>query len=152
MIARHRVKNSLIENSGRASVRQAHRATRTPLERPVHGTCVRDEILSSPWMSREELSRQQLAFEAIAVATRGDEVAERVRAAVRQRVHVVESGVREIEASGAVDTAPAAVAHRGALNGVFLVGGRQPAVTTRMGGDAWTKDAVIMPSGQFHLE
>jgi hypothetical protein len=102
-------------------------------------------------MPCEEFNRKELALQPIALGTSGNEVAEGMRTAVRQGVHMVESCSRELERLGAIDAAPAAITHRGALDRVFVVGCRQPAWTTGMRRCMWTKDSVIMPSGQFHL-
>jgi hypothetical protein len=90
--------------------------TRSPLERAMHGPCVANEIRSRPGMAREELVRQHVALQAIARSARGDEVAWRVRATSRDRVHVVERGHLQRQRNGAVDAASAAVPHGGSLD------------------------------------
>jgi hypothetical protein len=113
---------------------------------------VHDEVVTRPRVTHEEFNRQQLALEPVALAARGNEVAERVRSAMGQRIDMVESGVRELERGSAVHAAPAAIAHRGAFNRVLVVGGRDGPWTARVGGGVRTKSSVIVPSGQFHLE
>lgn len=87
-------------------------------------------------MPHEELDGKQLALEAITACAGGDEVAKRMRAAVSERIHMIERGVREFEGLGAVDAAATAVAHGRALNRVLVVGCRQATGTTGMGGSA----------------
>jgi hypothetical protein len=60
-------------------------------------TRVRDEVESRPRMAREEFSRQQIAFQAIAPRASEDDVAGSVRAAVGERMDVVESRRVELE-------------------------------------------------------
>ena len=103
-------------------------------------------------MPHEKLDREQFTLQAIAAHAGGDQVAKRVRAAMRKRVNVIESGVGEFERFSAVNAAPAAVAHRGALNRVLVVGGWKAPRPARVGGSgALTENSVIVPSGQFHL-
>jgi hypothetical protein len=102
----------------------------------MHRSRIHDEVVPGPWVAHEELDREQLALEAIAARTRGNEVAKGVRATVSEWIHMIERGVREFEGLGAVDTAATAVAHGGAFNRVLVVGCRQAAGTTGMGGSA----------------
>jgi hypothetical protein len=117
----------------------------------MYRACVHDEVMPGPGMPHEKHDREEFALEAVTGGTGGDQVPQRVRSAVSERVHVIERGVREFERFGAVDTAATAVAHGRALKGVLVVGGRKAAGTTGMGRRAGTKDSVIVPSGQFHL-
>jgi len=119
----------------------------------MHCARVEDEVQTRRGKSREELMRKQIALEAIATRACEDDVAGNVSAAVRQRLHVVECSEIELEPGGAVDAAPATVAHRSAFDGSFLVsrGNRLGAAS-----DAWRArkrhTMVEMPtSGQCHL-
>ena len=119
----------------------------------MHCARVENEVQSRPREAREEFSRKQIALEAIAARAGEDDVAGNVSAAVRQRLHMVECCEIELEPGGAVDTAPATVAHRGAFDGSFLMsGGNRLGATI----DAWCareRDTMVeMPtSGQCHL-
>src|SRR5215468_1118755 len=119
----------------------------------MHRARVEDEVETRRRKSREELVRKQIALEAIAARTCEDDVAGNVSAAMRQRLHVVECSEIELEPGGAVDAAPAAVAHRSAFDGSFLMskGNRLGAAS-----DAWCArerhTMVELPtSGQCHL-
>src|SRR5262245_53940126 len=119
----------------------------------MHGARVENEVQARPRESRKKLVRKKIALETIAARAGEDDVARNVRAAMRQRLHVVERSEIELEPGGAVDTAPAAVAHRSAFDGSFLMSGRN-----RLGAaiGAWCarkRDTMVeMPtSGQCHL-
>ena len=118
----------------------------------MHGARVGDEVLSRPRIAREELGRQQVSLQAIAARAGEDDVARRVSAAVRQRMHVVERREVEFEWRAAVHAAPAAVAHRGSFDRSLLWAGGDcfcPAADARR---AWEGDTVELPtSGQCHL-
>lgn len=84
---------------------------------------VRDEIEACPGISREEFGRQHVTLEPVASAARQHDVARHVGPTVRQRMHVIERGVIEIERRRAIDAAAAAVAHGGPLDRSLLVSG-----------------------------
>ena len=78
-----------------------------------------DEVRPGPRMADEELVGQQIALEAVAAVAGGDDVARRVGAAVCEWIDVIEGREPELERPGAVDAAPAAVAHGCALEGAL---------------------------------
>src|SRR3954462_14202380 len=112
----------------------------------MHCPRVRDEIETRPWVAGEEVRRQQVALEPVASPAREYEVARHVWAAVRQRVHVIERREIEFLRLGAVHAAPAAVAHGGSLDRVFLAG-RQNVPAPPRGDSGRTRKGhtVIMP-------
>ena len=61
----------------------------------MHRTSVRDEVEACPGVASEEFSRQQISFESIAGSARQNDVARSVRAAMSERIHVIQR--REIE-------------------------------------------------------
>lgn len=68
-------------------------------------------------------------------------------AAVRQRIDVIERREVELERFGAVHAAPAAVAHRRALDGPLLVTGWNVFVPARVdAGNAGEANTVIVPT------
>ena len=77
----------------------------------MHRARIGDEILARPRIAREKLRRQQITLETITPSARQDDVAWRVRTTMRQRMHMIERREVELELSGAVDAAPATVAH-----------------------------------------
>ena len=137
---------------GRGRIGQAHRSASATLERAVDGTGVDDEVHARPGKASEEVGWQHVALEPVAAAARSDEVARDVCAAFRERVHVVEGSDIELEGSGAIHAAAAAVTHRGALDRSFLrVWIQSPGVASDAG-DAWKGDAVTVSTpGQEHL-
>ena len=90
----------------------------------MHRPSMGDEVDPCPGISREEFRRQHVPLQPIASPAREHHVARHVRAAVRERMHVVERGVIEIERRGAVHTSAAAVTHGGSLDRSFLMSGR----------------------------
>lgn len=90
----------------------------------MHRSRMGDEVEPGPRMAGEEFRGQQVALEAIAARAGEDEVAGDVRAAVRERMDVVERGVVEIEQRGAVDAPTVAVPHRRVFDGALLMSGR----------------------------
>jgi hypothetical protein len=71
---------------------------------------------------------------------------------VRERLNVIERSEIELEPGGAVDTAPATVAHRGAFDGSFLMSGRNRLGAAIRTWCARERNTVEMPtSGQCHL-
>jgi len=87
----------------------------------VHGTGVLNEIEACPGVAREELCWEQVTFEAITAAARGDEITRRMDAALRERKNVIDGGDFEVERSGAIHAAPAAITHHGVFNSALLV-------------------------------
>src|ERR1043166_1909779 len=125
---------------------------RAALQRAMHGAGVEDEVQPCPRITGEELGGEQVALEAIAAGTCGDDVAGGVGTAVRQRMDVVERGELKVQRRGAVHTAPAAVAHRGALDGSLLVARANLLGATRDSRGSRKGDAVKRPTtGQCHL-
>jgi hypothetical protein len=49
----------------------------------MHGARIQDEIVAGPGVAHEELDRQELTFQSVAAHASGDEVPERMSAAVR---------------------------------------------------------------------
>src|SRR5689334_1321284 len=98
---------------------EADRLLRAAFQRSMDRSRVGDEVLACPRIASEELGRQQIAFEAIAGATREHDVAGNVRASMRQRVNVIERGEIEFQMSAAVYAATATVAHGRSLDGAF---------------------------------
>lgn len=87
----------------------------------MNGAGVGDEVLARPGIASEKFCRQKVALQTIARAAGEHDVSRRVRAAVGQRVHMVERREVEFERRATVDAASAAVAHRGSLDRSFLV-------------------------------
>lgn len=118
----------------------------------MHRTRVGDEVESGPGIASEKLRRQKITLQTIAARTRQDDVAGDVRSAMRQRMHVVQRRTIEFQSRTAVNAAPAAVAHRCALDRPLLWASGDwfcPAADTRRAGEG---DSVELPtSGQCHL-
>lgn len=70
---------------GSAGVREAHGAAGAALESTVYCAGIVDEIQPRPRIASEKLSWQEIAFEAITAAARGDKIAWRVHTALGQR-------------------------------------------------------------------
>src|SRR4051812_3038062 len=118
----------------------------------MNGTGVDDEVHAGPREPCEEIAREHVAFEPIASAAGGDEVAGDVRAALGERMHMVEGRDVELEGSGAVHTAPAAITHRGALDRTLLGEVIDAPRAAGNAGNAWEGDAVtVSTSRQGHL-
>jgi hypothetical protein len=118
----------------------------------MHGARIEDEIHPRPRIAHEEIGGKEIAFQAIAAHTGGDEVAGDVRSAFRQRVHVIERRDVELEGGSAIDAAPAAVTHRCALDRPLLRPEVDPLRPMRKVGYAWKGDAVALSTpGQGHL-
>jgi len=118
----------------------------------MHRASVQDEVRARPRETREEVSREHVALEAVAAAAGGDEVAGNVSTTLGQRVHMVECGDIEFEGGGAVHAAPAAITHCGALDRSLLSVGVQSPGVARDSGDAGKGDAVTLSTpGQGHL-
>lgn len=107
---------------------------------------VRDEIDPGPRIPSEELGREQIAFQSVTTPAGEYQVARRVRSTVRQRVHVVERREIELEKRGAVDAAPSAVAHGGALDRAFLVSGGNLLGAARSAWNAGERYTVKLPT------
>lgn len=105
----------------RSRVRQTDRPSRATLQRSVHGARIGDEVEPRPRISGEVFGRQHVSFLTVAPRARQHDVAGYVRPAVRQRIHVIQRREVELERSGAVHTAPAAIAHGGPLDRSFLL-------------------------------
>ena len=121
----------------------------------MHGSRVENEIAPGPGMAEEELRREHVGLEPIARRTRGYDVARRVRAALGERMDVVERRARILEWRAAIDTAATAVAHGGELEcSLVLCGEQSPHAAkeiSRGAGGAGEGDAVTVSSGQSHL-
>ena len=87
----------------------------------MHGASVVDEVQTRPGIPSEEFGRKQIAFEAIASATCGNEIAGGVHTALCKRMDVIDGGDVEVEGGGAVHTAPSAITHHGVLDRTLLV-------------------------------
>jgi len=105
-----------------------------------------DEVLSRPWVSSEELRRQEVSLEAITGAAGEDDVALNVRAAVRQRVDVIECGEIEFQVRAAVDAAAAAIAHGRTLDRALLVPRKKSLAAAGDAGGSREGDTVEMPT------
>lgn len=81
----------------------------------MHDARVQQEVQASGGVAREELVRWKVAFPSIARPARGHDVARRVRAATRERLHVIQRSRFQVERHSAVHAAPAAVAQRRTL-------------------------------------
>ena len=107
---------------------------------------IHDEIHPRPRKAGEEISRQKISLESIALGARQHDVARHVRPTPRQRMDVVERREVELERRGAVDASSAAIAHRGALDRSFLMPGRNGLGPAARAGQAWEGDTVKMPT------
>ena len=76
---------------------------------------VHQEIHPGQRIPHEEIVRQHVALQTVTRSARGNEVAVRGDAAPRARVHVIDGRMIVLQPGAAVHTAPAAVAHYGAL-------------------------------------
>lgn len=81
----------------------------------MDGAGVPHEVRAGERVPCEELVRKHVSLQPVARGAGGNEVARNVRAAARQRIDVVERRFSRVERMAAVHAAPAAVAHRGAL-------------------------------------
>lgn len=63
----------------------------------MNSASVGDEVLPGPRIAHEKFRGQQVPLETVATATGENDVARSVRAAVRQRMHVIEGGKIELE-------------------------------------------------------
>ena len=70
-------------------------------------------------MPGKELSRQLIGLQLVTRPARGDDVARRMRAPVRERVYVIQRRDCYLEVRGTVDASATAVAHGGALDRLF---------------------------------
>lgn len=86
----------------------------------MHHAGVRQEILSGTGISKEEFKGEHVPFHPIAGTAGHHEIARRMRAALRERVYMVDRCEVEIEGGAAVDAATAAVAHHGPFQGAFM--------------------------------
>jgi hypothetical protein len=118
----------------------------------MHRTSVVNEVHPRPGKAREEFSRQQIAFEAIAARAREDEVARHVCAAVRERVHMIQRREIELELRRAIDAATTTVAHRGVLDSSLLISGGDRLGPARGPRGSREGGTVELPTtGQCHL-
>ena len=124
----------------------------------MNGASIPHEVCASPRVGGEERVREKIAFQAVTPCARENDVAGVMGAAVRQRVHVVERCRLEIELGGAVDAAPAAVAHGGSFDGALVFGpakvadARVARAASKAGeaGEAGEHDAVVLSAnGHF---
>ena len=132
---------------------QAHGAARLTLECAVHRACIVDEVAPRPWISQKELGGKHVRFQAIAGRTRGDDVARRMRAALGERIHMVERGAGVVELGRAVHASAAAVSNRGELDRPLLLGRDEaPYPAQEAATSAGERDAMTtVSSGQSHL-
>ena len=109
-----------------------------------------DEVGACPRMSHEELDRKHVRLETIARRTCRNDVARRVRAALGERVDVIQCCVCVFEGSGAIHTATPAVAQGGELDRSFLLSGREaPDAASDAAGRTRKGNAVTVSSGHF---
>lgn len=104
---------------------------------------VGDEVLARPRVPGKKFCRQQVSLQAIARAAGENDVARRVRAAVSQRVHMVEGREVELQRQATIDAASAAIAHSGSFDCSFLVARGNflgPAADTRSAGEGDTME------------
>ena len=87
----------------------------------MNSASVVNEVQASPGIASEELGGEQVALEAITRATGGDEIARGVYATLCERKNVIDGGDFEVERSGAIHAAPAAITHHGVFNSALLV-------------------------------
>src|SRR5690349_15649956 len=88
----------------------------------MHRARVANEVRAGPGVPAEELVWEHVALEPVARCACRDEVAGRVRASLRDRVHVIERRDVERQRNGAVDAAAAAIAHGSVLEGALDIG------------------------------
>ena len=100
---------------------EAHRTARLTLEGAMYGSGVVDEVAPRPGVAHEELDRQHVRLEAIALRTGGNDVARHVGASLGQWMHVIQRRMLVIERRGAVHAAAATVAKRGQLDLALLL-------------------------------
>src|SRR5688572_26311246 len=121
----------------------------------MNGASIPHEVCASPWVGGEERVREKIAFQAVTPCARENDVAGVMGAAMRQRVHMVERCRLEIELGGAVDTAPAAVAHGSSFDGALVFGpakvaDARVARAASWAGEAGEHDAVVLSAnGHF---
>jgi hypothetical protein len=97
----------------------------------MYGTSIPHEVGAGPGIGGEENRRKEVRLEAIAARAREDNVPRMMRAAVRERIYVIERCGFEVEGGGAVDAAATAVSHGRALYRALVSGSAE-------GGDAGT--------------
>lgn len=90
----------------------------------MHRARVCDEVQSRQRIPGEKFGWEEIAFESVTPSAGEDDVARCVRAAVRERVHVIERREIELQCGSAIDASAAAVAHRGVFDRSFLGTGR----------------------------
>jgi hypothetical protein len=112
----------------------------------MHGTRVRDEVETRPWIPGEEFRRQEISLQPVAARAGEDDVPRNVGTAVRQRMHVIERREIEVEGRGAVDTAPSAVAHRGAFDRALLMAGRDALTAASWSRESGKGNTVKLPT------
>ena len=81
----------------------------------MHDASVEQKVHSRQRIPHEEIVRQHVTLQTVTWSAGGNEVAVRSDAAPRARVHVIDGRMIVLEPGAAVHTAPAAVAHYGAL-------------------------------------
>ena len=112
----------------------------------MHRARMGDEVESRPRISGEEFRRQQVSLQPVAARAGEDDVARHVRAAVRQRMHVVERRKIEVERRGAVDASSSTVAHCGTFDRALLVPGRNVLSAASRSGEAGKGHMVKLPT------
>ena len=121
----------------------------------MHGARIPHEVGAGPGMRGEEVVWKEVTLQPVTAIAREDNVARMMRAAVRERIDMVERRRVEVEGGGAVNAAPAAVAHGRAFDGALvpgaaeLIGAWPPGATWEVG-KAWKHDAVTLSTnGHF---
>ena len=112
----------------------------------MHRSRVRDEVLPGPRIAREKLRRQQVALQTIARPAGEDDVARDVRAAVRERMNVIQSGEIEFQMRAAVHAAAATITHGRALDGALLIPREESFAAAADAGGSREGDPVEMPT------
>jgi hypothetical protein len=114
-----------------------------------------NEVEARPWITGEEFSRKEIAFQAIAASARGNEVARSVDATLRERKDVIDGGDVVVERSSAVHTAPTAITHHGVLDRALLVATGSALGAFGATRYAWktrkTNAVIVSTPRQFHL-
>ena len=112
----------------------------------MDGASMRDEVLTRPWISREELGRQEISLQSIARPAGENKVPRNVGSAVRERMNVIESREIEFQMRAAIDTAAATIAHGCTLDRALLTPREQPLSAPGEAGGSRKGDTVEMPT------
>lgn len=133
---------------------EGHCSARRALQSAVHRARVSHEVDPGPGVGGEELRRELIALQMITAAARENDIAMAVRAAMRERVDVVERRRVEVQCRAAIHASAPAIAHGRALDRALVTGSAQQTdagvPTTRQAGEAGEHDAVtVSTNGHF---